>query len=211
MTSVMVEQRSNEGLQRTTHTPPLQPSPHIATTPTPTPTTPSTPAPTTTHTPSVETALSKNINTLYLNFLRYISSAIAIAIAIPACMHSLKQHNTIRAKHLLAPSLFQTQTRLIPLKVQLFESFLLPLFASPLCFTSLHTSCFMLHFTTSLRITTQHITSILSHHHPGLEREADHIRSYQQHGKLNLNLIQHNHNNYSNDNSEQQQQLQRQL
>jgi hypothetical protein len=100
-------------------------------------------------------------------------------------MHSLKQHNTIRAKHLLAPSLFQTQTRLIPLKVQLFESFLLPLFASPLCFTSLHThaSYFTLHFTTSLRITTQHnthhITSILSHHHPGLEREADQIISYQ--------------------------------
>jgi hypothetical protein len=126
-------------------------------------------------------------------------------------MHSLKQHNTIRAKHLLAPSLFQKQkqTRLIPLKVQLFESFLLPLFASPLCFTSLHASYFTLHFTTSLRITTQHttqhITSILSHHHPGLEREADQIRSYQQHGKLNLNLIQHNNDN---DNSEQQQQRQ---
>ena len=158
MTSVMVEQRSNEGLQRTTHTPPLQPSPHIATTHTQ----PSTPAPTTTHTPSVETALSKNINTLYLNFLRYISSAIAIAIAIPACMHSLKQHNTIRAKHLLAPSLFQTQkqTRLIPLKVQLFESFLLPLFASPLCFTSLHAS----YFTSPRHCASPHNTSQAYYH-----------------------------------------------
>jgi len=133
-----------------------------------------------------------------------------------ACIHSNNTTPFAPSICSLVRSLFQTQTRLIPLKVQLFESFLLPLFASPLCFTSLHThaSHFMLHFTTSLRITTQHITSILSHHHPGLEREADQIISYHISNMANSISISYNTttttttlNNNDNDNSELQRQL----